>query len=69
MKTVRSRAADSDVEQRGAIPLWPDAAEYLSIGRTVAYREAREGRIPTIRIGGRVLVPVHALRALLGDAG
>ena len=41
------------------------AAELLSIGRTLAYEAAQRGDLPTIRIGRRVLVPVEELKALI----
>jgi excisionase family DNA binding protein len=45
------------------------AAKLLGVGRGTAYEAARRGEIPTIRIGGRLLVPVSRLRRLLdGEA-
>ena len=43
----------------------PEAARRLGIGRTLAYEAARQGELPTIRMGTRLLVPVAALEALL----
>jgi excisionase family DNA binding protein len=43
-----------------------DAGRLLGISRTAAYNAAKAGDIPTIRIGGRVLVPTARLRELLG---
>lgn len=43
----------------------PEAAAVLGIGRNQAYLAARRGEIPTIRIGGRVLVPAAALERML----
>lgn len=34
----------------------PEAARRLGISRAAAYRAARAGEIPVIRIGGRILV-------------
>ena len=58
------------------LPLNPDrktytvaeAARVLGIGRTSAYEAVRTGRIPTLRIGKRVLVPIVALERLLANA-
>jgi len=44
-----------------------DAAQILGIGRNLCYEAARRGEIPTIRIGGRILVPVRALEQMLTD--
>ena len=43
----------------------PEVAKVLGIGRNAAYEAARTGQIPTIRIGGRILVPLAALEKLL----
>ena len=42
-----------------------EAAAALNISRGLAYRAARDGRIPTIRIGRRLLVSRRALERLL----
>lgn len=42
------------------------AAELLSISRAYGYKLADRGELPTVRIGRRRLVPMHALRALVG---
>lgn len=47
----------------------PEAGEKLGIGRNQAYEAARRGDIPTIKIGGRILVPKASLDRLLnGEA-
>jgi excisionase family DNA binding protein len=46
-----------------------EAGRLLGVGRNQAYSAARDGQIPTIRIGNRVLVPKAALdRMLAGEA-
>ncbi|MEV0830171.1 helix-turn-helix domain-containing protein [Nonomuraea rubra] len=44
------------------------AGRLLGMGRTKAYRLARSGQFPclVLRIGGRYVVPIHEVRALLG---
>ncbi len=44
------------------------AGKSLGLGRNSAYEAAKRGEIPTIRIGGRLLVPIEALRRMLADA-
>lgn len=44
-----------------------EVAPILGIGRSSAYQLARSGQIPTLRLGRRLLVPVAALRRLLGE--
>lgn|GEM_PF-1622232 len=44
----------------------PEAGELLGIGKGLAYDAARNGDIPTIRIGRRLLVPTHHLLRQLG---
>jgi excisionase family DNA binding protein len=43
-----------------------EAAELLGIGRSSAYEAARNGQLPTIRLGRRLLVPRPKLEAMLG---
>jgi excisionase family DNA binding protein len=45
----------------------PECAEILDVSRTTAYVAARAGDIPTIRVGGRLLVPVAGLKKKLGE--
>ena len=42
-----------------------EAAAALNISRSLAYEAARDGRIPAIRIGRRLLVSRYALEKLL----
>jgi excisionase family DNA binding protein len=42
-----------------------EAAEMLSLGRSKCYAMVQAGLIPSVRIGGAVRVPVHALNAWL----
>ena len=44
----------------------PTAGAAIDLGRSAAYAAAHRGEIPTIRIGGRLLVPTAALRQMLG---
>jgi excisionase family DNA binding protein len=44
------------VEERLAVSV-KEAARLLGISPEVAYRAVQEGEIPSIRIGGRILVP------------
>jgi excisionase family DNA binding protein len=43
-----------------------EAAKVLGIGRGAAYEAARTGKLPTIRVGRRILVPLPNLEKLLG---
>lgn len=45
------------------VPVWPDAAEMLGIGRTLMKELVASGEIPTVRIGRRRLVRVDDLIA------
>lgn len=48
------------------ISIWPEAATLLSMGRDAAYRAAKAGQIPTLRLGRRLMVPTGRLAELLG---
>jgi excisionase family DNA binding protein len=45
-----------------------DAARILGISRGAAYSHARDGSLPTVRLGKRLLVPRAALDKLLMTA-
>jgi excisionase family DNA binding protein len=42
-----------------------EAGKRLGIGRKLAYAAAKSGELPTIKVGRRLLVPVHALDELV----
>lgn len=44
-----------------------EAGRILGISRGLAYQMAREGRIPTIRFGKRLVVPKWAIERLLQE--
>jgi len=41
-------------------------AEYLGLSRGLVYEQAREGELPSVRIGSRLLIRTAALIAMLG---
>lgn len=45
-----------------------EAAQFLGIGRSAAYEWVRTGRIPSVRLGRKFLIPVAALERLLESA-
>ena len=45
----------------------PQAGQIIGISRGCAYEAARRGQIPTIRIGGRLVVPKAKLLRMLGE--
>lgn len=49
--------------------LWPEVGDILGLRKNAVYAAAHRGEIPTIRIGGRILVPKAALDRLLEPAG
>jgi len=44
-----------------------EAARVLGIGRSLCYDMVREGKIPSLRFGNRIVIPRHALERLLSD--
>ena len=42
-----------------------EAAECLGVGRSAMYEAVKLGRVPVVRFGRRVLVPVHGLQQWL----
>ncbi len=63
---MSSNDADSPLKRRTYTVT--EVAEILGIGRNTAYESCRTGEIPSVRIGGRVLVPCSAIDDLLGGA-
>ena len=43
-----------------------EAAQLLGISRSLAYEAARDGALPVIRVGRRLLVPRRQLLKMLG---
>lgn len=46
-----------------------EAAELLGLSRNSAYSLAKTGKLPTIRLGRRIIVPKAALTKMLESAG
>lgn len=42
-----------------------EVARYLRISRNRAYSAVRDGTIPSVRVGSRILIPVRELEAWL----
>ena len=42
-----------------------EAADRLGVSKSYAYQLAKDGRLPVVRLGRRVLVPVESLQDLL----
>lgn len=45
-----------------------EAADYLRISRGLAFAAVRDGTLPSVRIGRRILIPRRQLEALLDGA-
>lgn len=56
------------------VPMWSKnadvvtAATILGVSRSLVMKQVKDGTIPSLRLGGRVLVPVSGLRRLLGES-
>ena len=46
-----------------------EAAKMLGIGQRTAWKAVKDGRIPTVRYGKRVKVPLSALREMVHKQG
>lgn len=56
-------------DARKTYNLWPEVGDILGLRKNAVYAAAHRGEIPTIRIGGRILVPKSALDRMLEPAG
>nr|WP_300144301.1 helix-turn-helix domain-containing protein [Propionicimonas sp.] len=45
----------------------PEMGAVLGIGRNAAYQLVREGRVRSLHIGRRIIIPSSAVRELLGE--
>lgn len=45
-----------------------EAASRLGLARITAYRMAADGRLPSVKLGSRRLVPIAALEAIEAEA-
>ncbi len=64
---TRERQPHRDTDDHG-LPLLvsvPEAARLLGVGRTFGWTLVRNGEMPTVRLGKRVLVPRAALERLV----
>ncbi len=43
----------------------PEAARLLGLSRSTTYTAVKNGDIPSVRVGGRILVPMNRLLALI----
>ena len=58
---------DLATEKRAVVSV-EEAGEVMNLSRGSAYKAARSGELPTIRIGKRMLVSVPCLKAMVGIA-
>ena len=65
-RTVPATPVDPNLRQAVVVSV-PTAGRILGVGRNTAYQAARTGDIPAIHISGRLVVPVAALRRMLGE--
>jgi excisionase family DNA binding protein len=62
---MSTKEAERRAHQRRMTLTVNEAAERLGIGRNQAYEAVKNGQIPAIRIGKRLLVPEAALERLM----
>lgn len=53
------------MQKSQTIPLWPDAAVALGIGKNTVYELAKAGKLPALRLGRKWRVPLVALEDFL----
>ena len=46
----------------------PEAARIVGIGRSTLYEHVRTGLVPSLRIGGRVVIPTEVIETFLQSA-
>ena len=66
MKARTTRKMDMDKRLGLSVP---EAGLLLGLARSASYSAAKRGEIPTIKIGGKFIVPKAALERMLAEAG
>lgn len=56
-----------DVEVTMSVPA--AGRRFFGIGKNAAYRAARSGDLPCVKIGGRLFASIPAIELMLRDAG
>ena len=59
-------ASTADLMNQATVTV-PELATVFGIGKNAAYQLVREGRIRSLKIGRRIVVPISAVRELLGE--
>jgi excisionase family DNA binding protein len=58
-------AIDNDAAARRLTLTVEEAGQLLGVSRSYAYELVRQGALPCLRLGRRIVIPVRALEALL----
>ena len=58
----------SETAESLVLNVWPDVGRMLNLSKPTVYAMIRQGAIPSIRFGRRVVVPRKALEQLLESA-
>ncbi len=62
-KTMKDEKADAPQIECLTVNV-PIAGQMIGLGKSASYEAARRGDIPTIRIGGRLAVPLAKLKKM-----
>jgi excisionase family DNA binding protein len=68
MGVYMEKTEQKEVEKSLVLNVWPDVGKALNLSKPTVYGLVRQGVIPSIRFGRRVVVPVKALNELLDSA-
>jgi hypothetical protein len=52
-------------ELQPTMSVWPEVGKALGLSRAATYNAVSRGDIPSIKIGGRLLIPTAGVRRLL----
>jgi excisionase family DNA binding protein len=66
-KHEKSPAGRKQRKSESAVLTVEEAAALLRIGRAAAYAAVKSKRIPSLRFGRKIVVPMGQLRKLLGE--
>lgn len=70
---TRDKVMDESIEKNSGVERLcltvPEAAEMLGISRNFAYQLVKEGKLPVIKFGKKLLIPRAALEKMLEKVG
>ena len=66
-KDTQVEKSKNETSDRLALTV-PEALEILPLSKNTIYAALREGSLPSVKVGAKILIPRHALEKMFGVA-